>query len=256
MQKRSIYPGRLWRLSMAVRNLLLGLWLAGLATQLLAGFFVSWSSYAWVFETACGCWFISCFLAVVVMLTQLRYMKATLQTGRVNAIGCWINGLADLKLGRFAPQPGDQRYAKTAEFADKIRTPLIAGLQALRPADRKLLSAAQMQLLYRFLDQDDTPLTLAILQALAHIGDQTTLGRLQSIADGQVAKQHNAHVREVARTCAEQIRQRYSQGRSPHVLLRGSVAPVAPPGELLHPVQHSSEAAQETLLRATEGTEN
>jgi hypothetical protein len=249
MKQRGNYHAHFWRFSMLLRNVLIGLWAGGLAVSILS-LPLPWTQFERFHEFTVCFWFISGFFGLLIVCAQLQYVSTSLIKGRTSDVGCWVDSLAAYTFGPGTIKRGDERYAKIAPQIASLKARLVETLKTLQYNDQHLLSFSQLRSLHRFLQETDKDLILAILEALPNFGKRASLKDIQSLIDRIGAEQGNEDVHEAARLCLERLQQRLAEGTNPYVLLRGSCAPIADTGELLHPTQGKTDAGPETLMRA------
>lgn len=124
-------------------------------------------------------------------------------------------------------------------------------LPLLTPDKEALLDAVQRDCLRRMLTpataQSDPSLVIAILKALAQIGDEAALSSVQRLAENASV---SPRVRFEARECLALLRQRSEEARNRNSLLRPSIAASTPADMLLRAASaNPAGTAPEQLLR-------
>jgi len=130
---------------------------------------------------------------------------------------------------------------------------LIRLLPRLQPKDAGLLDAHQRACLYRalVLPSPESPrLPIAILHALACIGDAAALPAMERLTRHTPLTQPQKQIQEEAQQAARLLRARLEGEQAPHILLRSSEATTAP-DMLLRPATEASVTDPRQLLRAT-----
>lgn len=134
-----------------------------------------------------------------------------------------------------------------------LKTALIELLPQLRPEDAILLNAAQRNTLTQsliFADDDndqDTDYRIAVLMALAQVGDGRALQPVRYIANAG----YNHRVAQAAQLCLIALTERIERQKTGEMLLRPSFAS-EPPAELLRPVVETEAVDSRQLLRPNE----
>lgn len=139
------------------------------------------------------------------------------------------------------------------DFGDRnaIKTALKRLLPRLKATDASLLNAKQRARLYLELKWSreyewnpfvDTEFIATILKALEQIGDETALPYVKRLARSS----HRQPIRQAAQECLPFLQQRLENIGT---LLRAADVPDTHIDTLLHPVQNTSEADPQTLLR-------
>lgn len=146
--------------------------------------------------------------------------------------------------GWFQPHP--------VSFAAAAALPGV--LSTLTSEHYGMIRTDTMQRLCRALSLAETELVLAILNALAFVGDRSVLPAVSKLASGGRAGR-NPRIQDAAKLCQARIQARVNLEQEQSTLLRPSVTP-APPDELLRPSAFSTITDPLQLLRAagTDGT--
>jgi hypothetical protein len=105
--------------------------------------------------------------------------------------------------------------------------------------------------LCRLLQYGDETLAVAILGALAQIGDNMALGIVEKLAAGGGRASYEPRVQNAAQLALPQIQMRISRARDSHQLLRGASMPATPVEQLLRPSAETSVTDPLELLRAS-----
>jgi hypothetical protein len=144
---------------------------------------------------------------------------------------------------------------------------LIQLLPRLQPSDAELLTAEQRRLLWCKLSwpiqgikgnlltlspdayRTEVSFRIAILQALAQVGDSNALPLVERLAQGKAKTEELRQIQAAAQACLPSLLLRCEQIRSHTTLLRAADASGADAETLLRPVQETRETHPEQLLR-------
>lgn len=119
-------------------------------------------------------------------------------------------------------------------------------LPSVKASDKRHIQPEEMNALLKALDGRDDALRVAILKALAQIGDAKAIPHVERIIAGPVTPP----VRRVAEECLPYLRLRAEQEQQAQTLLRASTAvEVAMPETLLRPAQGAVSSDTSQLLR-------
>jgi hypothetical protein len=146
-------------------------------------------------------------------------------------------------------------FNSTRFHGREVRQALIRLLPRVKAGDSEALSREQRQVLYTLLTQEEQwlffgidggeNLKVAALKALEQVGDEESIPVVSQVAE----RAGNLRVRQAAEACLRFLHTRVEQTRNEQTLLRATLPPAAPSGELLRPASEHSETASEQLLR-------
>lgn len=153
-------------------------------------------------------------------------------------------------MGR-AAEVGDVRSVPYLVLRQRVQGDAERLLADLLPKVQPTQAAATKSLVrgldYRVLARAWNPdFVIAALQALARVGDQSVLGRIERFAAGRGRTGRDPRVREVARACAGELRARLEAEREHATLLRPASAPT---DTLLRPASAPRDTDTARLLR-------
>ena len=139
----------------------------------------------------------------------------------------------------------------------KIVSTLNALLLKVKESDGNILSNDQRKILKGILapnliigsQSEDSALQVAVLKAYEHIGGQTELTIVSSIAHSEIYD-YPSSVVSAAKACLPYVQKRAATENESSTLLRASSPPDTPNEELLRPAQDSGRMKPEELLRA------
>jgi len=138
------------------------------------------------------------------------------------------------------------------EMRETAEKSLIRHLPKLLPADRDWVDEVAIRAMSEALTADRIPISIALLNALAHVGDEKILRRIISFWHQISASSHpNAESLEpAAMHCIECLQNYTVQSKQARTLLRGSEQPPAPIDTiLLRPAAEAATSASAELLR-------
>jgi hypothetical protein len=134
---------------------------------------------------------------------------------------------------------------------DTATIALIKLLPRLQAGDANLLNERQRTCLYRALHfcyyRDYAELHIAILKALAQVGDSRSLPHIARLAHMPARTGPQERFRKAAQECLETLSARIEGQRAPHTLLRAAATTTE---DLLHPAQPVPNGDPQQLLRA------
>lgn len=200
--------------------------------------------------SALGCW-----LLMVVLLAPLIWPASLMwEDSRVNR----VRAAAATALGHIGrPQsatalteaafdaPGMQQTVGCFKVREAASAVLAGVLLKLTPEHYGQLGSALVPNLCRLLYHPEDTIVLSSLTALEMVGD----GRAVALVERVAEKGRNEAIRAEARRVLPVLLERQRQENDPHILLRATQSPTAPPDVLLRPAVSQPETAPEQLLR-------
>ena len=151
------------------------------------------------------------------------------------------------------------RLAESLDWPDAtVRRVAIGALTRLlrrvKASDKVLTTAQQRGNLHRMLilsnAQNDKEFLLSILQALAQVGDSSSIPYVMQLANARPVSARQRDVCQAARDCLPYLNQRAALTANSQSLLRGSSANVASADELVRSADINSANDPDELLRA------
>jgi hypothetical protein len=238
-----------WRRLARLRNTIIGIWLGGLASNLvipaiILELFPSLKDLALgVMVALAGCWISACVAGIALETYLNQHFQQTLASNDLSSLGCWIDALFS-PISKWAyPQAARRHY-------DAARAGLLEHLPHLTEETASLLRSSDRLTLYKTLQAQDTDIIRAVLKAIPVFGDSRALPYLRSLAAGKGAGADAALQAEAASTLAV-LETQLAQGNGAQGLLRASQPPQATAGEMLRAAAHATNESEATeLLRA------
>lgn len=138
------------------------------------------------------------------------------------------------------------------EMRETAEKSLIRNLPKLLPEDRDWVDETAIRAMTEALDFSRSSLTLALLYALGHVGDERAYRKVESFWLQISASDHlyAISLREAAAQCMDQLRAHRLKSTQARTLLRGSEEPPVPVNTiLLRPASETSASASAELLR-------
>jgi hypothetical protein len=192
-----------------------------------------------------GEWFAATILAVIVMCSWLLHTIFPAETKKA------LKSAANLEDIRLVGPLVELLKFEDAGIKRLAGETLIKLLPRLKASDAFLLNTTQRALLCKALMArvNAESFRIAILKAFEQVGDSTCLATVQRLADGEIANEAEARVRDAARECVPYLQARLEQEKAAQSLLRPSAAGHSSE-TLLHPVA-ASPTEPALLLRST-----
>ena len=249
--RRSVTPlpasVRNWRRLVRVRNGILGVWLGGLACDILTmplmGVFPSRVDQilgAMIVLTII--WLSGACVGVVLQLSIEKHLRATFQTQDIFNLGCWIDTL-------FA-QTSTKAYPQLAKYYADARAGLLEQLPQVTDESAYLLRPHERNALYKTLNGTDAELIHAVLRVVPVLGDARALPCVRHLAEGNGLAAANTDLQAEAQSALSLLQARIDNGSSAQGLLRASRHPQTPDEDLLIPARANTNAETRVLLRA------
>jgi len=139
------------------------------------------------------------------------------------------------------------------EMRATAETSLVRNLPSLRREDSEWIDRAQMRALLVAMDPMRPAITVAILNAVANVGDKRAIRQVEGLF-GRIAQTDDPNeqlVRDAAYACLVSLREHAKRAKQSDLLLRGSNKPVAATKSiLLRAAAKSGESPAAELLRA------
>jgi hypothetical protein len=208
-----------------------------------------------------GVWYISRFPTndpLFVSLMLLYILPGIPMQLSLRRIRLWTNALFQLEdkhaigpLSEVLALPRNVGFP--AREQSMARAMLVRLLPSLTPDDAAMLTDYQRACLRRTLAMHhadlELALVLAILKALAVIGDARALPHVVELAWGRVATANQRRAQEEAQACLPILKARIAKAQDERTLLRPAETPA---GTLLRPAPGVPQGDPQTLLRPTE----
>ncbi len=195
---------------------------------------------AWGLIPVLGVLFVGLARLCAITPVQVEAIKTLAALDDVRAVGPLLEAL---ELRDFATFTGVRAVATQA---------LLRLLPRLRPEDAPLLDNEQRACLYRLMrhhpSDDQTELIIALLGAVAQVGDTQAVNPLERMTKDTQGGTPRQRVQFSAQAALTRLRQRL--GRTPSTLLRA--ASDGPASELLHPANAAPPTEPTQLLRPSQ----
>ena len=235
-----------WRRMVRARNCLIGFWIGGIVTEVVAFPLISVPAMKDYFLPAMGVltvtWLGGGCVAMLVQSRLEKHMQQRFQSKDAANLGCCIDIL-------FAPAAVAVHGVSASKFYAEARTAVLEQLPGLTEETVLLVRDSERRVLYSTLKGKDAELIPVVLRAIPIFCDARSLPFIRHLADGKGLAATNADLQSEAQVSLSRLQSVLDLTSGSQGLLRASYAPQLPEEQLLKPVQGNRETDPRELLR-------
>jgi hypothetical protein len=237
-----------WRRLVRVRNGIIGVWIGGLATEIvvfpLMGVFPA-IKYQILYGIGAltVCWFGAACAGLAFNSYLEDHIQRTFRSKDITSLGCWIDVLFSPVSKIAFPQEAKQNY-------EAARAGLLEQLPLLTEDTAHLLRVDERHALYKTLYGTDAELIPVVLRVLPVFHDARALPFIRHLAEGKGLTVTNTHLQAEAQSSLSRLQANLDLNSGARGLLRASQHPQSPEEELLLPAHANGDTEAGELLRA------